>query len=131
MGNLVSPRCAMKMQSGDSVVPVQEQVDTLRARLQGIPNPEIEITDALQRRLREWAAEKGVVILDLLDTFVAHPIEETYFVLDGHWNPRGHDLAAAAIATAMEAQLSLNGEPARAHAARSKKAPQGSRRHTR
>ena len=86
------------------LVPVQEQVETLRARRSGGPDPDIWITDALQRRLVAWGDAQGILVLDLLDAFIAYPVDETYYVMDGHWNPRGHELAATAIADVVEQQ---------------------------
>jgi len=55
----------------------------------------------IQKRLRRWAAEKGLPYLDLTPTFrkAVQANSNLNFVLDGHWNDPGHLVAAEAIAS--------------------------------
>lgn len=48
----------------------------------------------------------GAAIIDLRDTFRAHPDPASlYYTLDGHWNGKGMDLAARAILGVLRADL--------------------------
>jgi lysophospholipase L1-like esterase len=53
----------------------------------------------LQLRLRTWAAQEGLPLLDLTDRF-RHAIRGSplTWTLDEHWTPEGHRVAASAIA---------------------------------
>ena len=48
-------------------------------------------------QIAKWLTEAGIEYIDLLPTFIDHEGEQTYFTLDDHWNPRGHEIAAEAI----------------------------------
>jgi len=54
----------------------------------------------LQRRLAAWALQHDVPFLDLTPVLRAAVAagDSLNFRLDGHWNPRGHEVAATAIA---------------------------------
>ena len=58
-------------------------------------------------RLEMLAAleSKGLPALDLFPAFSQYPLLETHFAHDGHWSPRGHQLAAETISTAFAPQL--------------------------
>ena len=55
----------------------------------------------IQKRLRLWANEKAIPYLDLTPTFrkAVQVNDNLNFVLDGHWNNPGHQVAAGAIAS--------------------------------
>ena len=48
---------------------------------------------------------RGLPALDLFPAFSQYPLLETHFAHDGHWSPRGHQLAAETISTAFAPQL--------------------------
>ena len=45
-----------------------------------------------QEEIMQFCNEKNIKCLDLLPDFIGKP--ELYFKIDGHWNERGHELAA-------------------------------------
>jgi lysophospholipase L1-like esterase len=49
---------------------------------------------AFQNRLARFAAAEGIPVVDLLPAMRAHPNETLYYEQDGHWNARGHEIAA-------------------------------------
>jgi peptidoglycan/xylan/chitin deacetylase (PgdA/CDA1 family) len=50
------------------------------------------------RTISDYCTEAGIPVLDLLSVFaVDGRLRENYFVVDGHWTPRGHELAAGAL----------------------------------
>jgi hypothetical protein len=51
--------------------------------------------------VRQFGAEAGIPVVDLREPLRAHADEPIYFVRDGHWTPRGHRVAAEAIAAAI------------------------------
>jgi len=56
--------------------------------------------DEPQRQVREWGAETGVPVIDLLPVFRARTQADPsllYIPTDGHWNEAGHELAAQAL----------------------------------
>ncbi len=48
---------------------------------------------------------RGLPTLDLFPAFNQYPLLDTHFAHDGHWSPRGHQLAAETISTAFIKQL--------------------------
>ena len=62
--------------------------------------------DHAQRVLREALDAEGIAACDLLPAFRAAAArgETLYYRVDPHWTPRGHALAAAAIARELEAR---------------------------
>ena len=56
------------------------------------------------RRLRYLADVHGFDLVDLYDPFVAAAAEGTLYFRDSHWNPAGHDLAAAVLADSLAAR---------------------------
>jgi lysophospholipase L1-like esterase len=79
-------------------IPMRLQVDDAEwaafARQAGRPLQR----DALQARLAAWARERGVEFLDLLPALRrAHLEAPTYYRIDGHFNARGHEVAAREI----------------------------------
>ncbi len=48
-----------------------------------------------QQRLGAWSEETGAIVVDLLEGFRAHNVENSfYYRIDAHWNAEGHLLAA-------------------------------------
>ena len=58
----------------------------------------------LINRLQRFGADSGIPIVDLRLPLRAHRDEALYFTQDGHWTPRGHRVAAEAIAAAITAR---------------------------
>jgi lysophospholipase L1-like esterase len=58
---------------------------------------------AFQDRLAHFAAGEGIPLVDLLPAMRAHPDEALYYERDGHWNARGHEVAASVIAERLAA----------------------------
>ena len=56
------------------------------------------------RRLRYLARVHGFDLVDLYAPFAAAAAERTLYFRDSHWNPAGHDLAAAALADSLTAR---------------------------
>jgi len=53
-----------------------------------------------QRQLAAWSAASGATLIDLLDVFrAANRSNRFYHIVDAHWNPDGHRLAAETIWT--------------------------------
>jgi hypothetical protein len=70
----------------------------------GILIDERVLTDtAFQDRLARFAAGEGVPLVDLLPALRAHPEEALYYERDGHWNARGHEVAASVVAERLTA----------------------------
>lgn len=57
----------------------------------------------VEKRLSGWAGAEGVPFLDLTAAFRTAPGDSLSYPLDGHWTPRGHRVAADAIAGWIEA----------------------------
>jgi hypothetical protein len=55
----------------------------------------------LIRRLQRFGADAGIAVVDLRIPLRAHRDEALYFSRDAHWTPRGHRVAAEAIAAAI------------------------------
>jgi hypothetical protein len=74
----------------------------------GFTSEELDM-DKPQRVLREWAAGKNVLLIDLLADFQARRRtgEKLYYSPDAHLTPQGHAAAAQALATALAAQANL------------------------
>ena len=60
----------------------------------------------IQNRMRIWALSEGIPFLDLTPVFreAAKSKKSLNWELDGHWNHRGHQVAANAIASWLEGQ---------------------------
>jgi len=89
------------------LIPAEEQVDPrVRDRiLAGLSlEPEDYDFDLPQRRLRAWAADREVKVLDLLPVMRREhrPAARLYLPCDTHWNARGNALAARELAAACE-----------------------------
>ncbi len=57
------------------------------------------VEDRIHKALRTALAQRGIAVLDLRPLFEADSMPLTFhFANDGHWNARGHRLAAEAIA---------------------------------
>ena len=70
--------------------------ETLLARSE---RPDAYDRDMPQRLLREYAAAKGIPMLDLLPVLRAAEVDgRTYHLRDTHWNARGNRVAGEAIA---------------------------------
>ncbi len=86
-------------------VPAAQEVT--RARLERLASRGFEVdygvlTHAvLIERLEQFGAETGIPVVDLRGPLRAHADELLYFSRDSHWTPRGHRLAAEAIAAAI------------------------------
>ena len=90
------------------VIPDEYQVnDTLYQRLLAIKErPEIYDRDLPQRLMRDYAAAKGIPMLDLLPVLrAAEPEGRTYHLRDTHWNARGNRIAGEAVADFILDQL--------------------------
>jgi hypothetical protein len=84
--------------SPQEVVPAR--LERLRSR--GFEVDETLLTQgALGGRLESFGAEAGIPIVDLTGPLRAHADESLYFRSDAHWTPRGHRVAAEAIAAAI------------------------------
>jgi len=59
----------------------------------------------LIKRLQRFGADAGIPVVDLRPPLRAHRDEALYFPEDGHWTPRGHRVAAEAIAAAIRGRL--------------------------
>jgi len=60
----------------------------------------------IQKRMRLWALSEGILFLDLTPVFreAIKSNKNLNWELDGHWNNRGHQVAANAIAAWLEYQ---------------------------
>jgi lysophospholipase L1-like esterase len=67
----------------------------------------------VQDSLAQFAASRGIAFVDLLPDFRAARAETLYYLEDGHWNARGHDLAARRVAAAVRAALESGGRAER------------------
>jgi len=90
-----------------ALIPMEEQLRRDRAArfldAHGLEPAAADLTGP-QRRLRAWGERAGVEVVDLLDPFAAYERaggQALYFVDDGHWNERGHALAASVLADAL------------------------------
>jgi hypothetical protein len=63
----------------------------------------------VKRRLQAIGASISVPVIDLAPALSAaeSPLRSTYFTFDGHWNARGHDVAAGEVFDWMRASFSL------------------------
>lgn len=62
---------------------------------------EDHVSDTPNRMIVDYGRAEGIPVLDLLPVFRALPAEERaglYYRIDSHWTPRGHEVAAEAIA---------------------------------
>jgi hypothetical protein len=62
---------------------------------------EDHVSDTPNRMIVEYGRAAGIPVLDLLPALRAVPAEERaglYYRIDSHWTPRGHEVAAGAIA---------------------------------
>jgi hypothetical protein len=79
-------------------------------RLGGKVRPEWATGETeIQRRLQAWAESERVPLLDLTPAFRAGraAIGPLHYPLDGHWTPRGHEIAATALARWIEGEGAL------------------------
>jgi lysophospholipase L1-like esterase len=63
--------------------------------------------DLVRQRLRQLAAAEGVSLLDLTDSLRDEDrglLGGAYYSLDGHWNPRGHQVAAREVVRSLHAR---------------------------
>jgi hypothetical protein len=72
-----------------------------------VPPVGLGLAELLARR---WSGVEGAALLvasvDLGPALqAAEPGGRTYFVFDGHWTPRGHDVVAEALAPRVSARL--------------------------
>jgi len=79
------------------MVPSKEEVDrAVRLRAGGSPQFDETFT-AMRGRMGRICADHGFPFFDLTDPMRDHVErhkEQVYYCWDGHWNPRGHDVAA-------------------------------------
>jgi hypothetical protein len=79
------------------IVPSKEEVYRA-ARLRAGGSPQFDETfSAMRRRMGQVCTEHGFVFFDLTDPMREHverTKEQVYYCWDGHWNPRGHAVAA-------------------------------------
>ncbi len=83
------------------IIPNREQVDKNKlaefAKQNNIDEKNLE-PDKIQKLAAKFAAENKIGFLDLLPYFRQKNINNTfYFNIDGHWNEKGHELAADLI----------------------------------
>lgn len=99
------------------LIPMREQLSAARAEAflaaHGVDPGEIDL-EAPQKRFTAWGAERGVVVVDLLEAF--REVERsgggaTYVEGDGHWNERGHAIAGQVVADALIEQGQLAPSP--------------------
>jgi len=85
------------------VVPAREQVDDARwAQFAAAAGPAALARERPQERWRAWSRQQGVALVDLLPVFRARNQRNAfYFDVDGHWNARGHALAAECLCRAL------------------------------
>jgi hypothetical protein len=83
--------------SAQEVVPAGlERIAGLGFEVDGLPTRAI-----LGDRVRQFGAEAGIPVVDLREPLRARADEPLYFLRDIHWTPRGHRVAAEAIAAAI------------------------------
>jgi len=65
--------------------------------------------DKVKKKLQKIGASTGVPVIDLVPPLRAaeSTFHSTYFTFDGHWNARGHDVAAGAVFDWMKDSKSL------------------------
>jgi lysophospholipase L1-like esterase len=53
----------------------------------------------VRKKLQSLGASIGIPVIDLVPALRAaeSPLHSTYFLFDGHWNARGHDVASGAV----------------------------------
>lgn len=75
--------------------------------------------DKVKNRLQALGVSIGVPVIDLVPALreAESAFRSTYFTFDGHWNARGHDVAAAAVFDWMQSSGSL---PSTCHGGRLK-----------
>ena len=89
------------------VIYVPSAQEVVPARLERLTSRGFKVDDTLLTqgvlgaRLRQFGAEAGIPIVDLTQPLRAHADESLYFRHDAHWTPRGHRVAAEAIAAAI------------------------------
>jgi hypothetical protein len=92
------------------VVYIPSAQEIVPSGLQRLAHRGFEVDDGLPARavvgvrLRQFGAEAGIPVVDLSEPLRAHADEPIYFRHDSHWTPRGHRVAAEAIAAAIAAQ---------------------------
>ena len=75
-----------------------------------IPGPRQRFDDRLRRAwLARWCGRAGVPFLDLTDAMDAGGGLRLYLEDDGHWNAKGHDVAAAALRPLVQRLLDGDG----------------------
>ena len=90
-------------------VPGAQEVTS--ARLEALASRGFEVDSGslaepeLIKRLQRFGADAGIPVVDLRPPLRAHRDEALYFPEDGHWTPRGHRVAAEAIAAAIRGRL--------------------------
>jgi len=84
------------------VLPDKDQVAMIRAReakarASGEPPPDRSELAWIQAALGDWAREKGVPCLDLLETFLAEENPMRLYAGGVHFSPEGHEKTAARL----------------------------------
>ena len=66
--------------------------------------------DKVKHKLQALGASIGVPVIDLVPALreAESPFKSTYFMFDGHWNARGHEVAARAVYDWMKQSASLS-----------------------
>lgn len=96
------------------LIPMEEQLGEERAHeflaRHDVERRSVDL-EGPQRRLSDWGRRSGVDVIDLLDPFRGHELgggAPLYLENDGHWNERGHALAAAVVADELMARHLLD-----------------------
>lgn len=92
------------------LIPSREQVDETKLKQFIIKNkinePGLDVTN-MQKKISKFAQENNITYLDVLPQFRQKNINNTfYFEIDGHWNAKGHELAAELLYDYLAKQIS-------------------------
>lgn len=87
---------------------IQDASWNLTRRLYGLTDTAWDLTK-VRRKVERMSASSGIPMIDLGPSLQAGdgPLRPTYFTFDGHWNERGHDIAASTVFDWMKRSRSL------------------------
>jgi len=85
---------------------VNDASDAFFRRIGFPEEPRLRTDTTFADRVQAFGAEHGIAVVDLLAPLRERADERLYFEEDRHWTPRGHEIAAAVLATQVTWPLS-------------------------